>query len=210
MAALAWFDVGVTAPAATPDFRALLGPAAWLRLDPEVRRRFASGHGPVCYPGEMTLWCSPIGAVFAVLARALGGPLPAVLAVDAPAEVMVFADGRGGVVWQRRLELASGPVQIRSTKRCDSDGVLLECVDGGLGMVLALMEEDGALVFESRSYFLAFGRWRLPLPALLTPGRCRVVHRPVATDRFRFELDMTHPFWGTTFRQSGLFHDPEI
>ena len=124
--------------------------------------------------------------------------------------MQVYDDGTGGVVWERRLWLApEAPVLVRSTKRAGPAGTLLECVDGGLGMVLDVFEEAGALVFQSRAYFLTIGPWRLPLPALLTPGCCRVAHHAVGPGRFRFELDMHHPLWGTTFRQIGLFDDPE-
>ena len=54
------------------------------------------------------------------------------------------------------------------------DGSLLECVDGGLGMVLNVFEDGGALVFESRRFFLRLAGLRVPLPSLFTPGRCRV------------------------------------
>jgi hypothetical protein len=63
------------------------------------------------------------------------------------------------------------------------------------------------MVFTSRGFFLAVGRWRVPIPALLTPGRCRVEHRAIDAARFRFTLSMVHPLWGTTFRQTGVFTD---
>ncbi len=98
---------------------------------------------------------------------------------------------------------------MRSVKSAGPGGTVLERTDGGLGMVLDVTVEgaagDAALVFTSRSFFLAVGRWRVPIPASLTPGCCRVEHRAVDAERFRFTLTMTHPLWGTTFRQSGLF-----
>jgi hypothetical protein len=195
--------------APAPDFRRLVGAAGWMRLPQEVRRRFATDHASVRYPGRMTLWCSAVGWLCAALAKLFGGPLPLGRATDALAEVLVHADGRGGVVWDRALRPAGGaPLRVRSTKRLGDDGDLLECVDGGFGMVLAVTEEAGALVFTSRSYFLGH-RWRLPLPGLLTPGRCRVVHRSLGPRAFRFELEMVHPLWGATFRQTGVFTDPE-
>jgi Domain of unknown function (DUF4166) len=199
------------------DLSALLGARAWGRLRPAIRRRFASGHAaasPV-YRGTMALDRSAIGLLFALLALPFRAPLPWRRAEAAPAEVRVSEDDAGGVVWERWLDLGHGrpPVLIRSTKRLGADGALLECVEGGLGMVLALSEEDGALVFESRRYFLALGggAWRVPLPTLLTPGRCRVAHAEEGGDprRFRFTLEMRHPLWGVCFRQTGLFEDPQ-
>ena len=75
-------------------------------------------------------------------------------------------------------------------------------------MHLEVSVEDGALVFTSRGYFLLIGNVRIPVPAWLTPGTCRVEHRDVATGQFRFTLDMQHPLWGHTFHQTGVFNDP--
>ncbi len=205
---------GATHPAPL-DIPALVGAAGWARLCPAIRRRFAPGHAadaPV-YRGSLALDRSAIGAVFALFALILGAPLPLRRARDAPAEVRVREDGAGGVVWERWLQLAPGRTHcIRSTKRLGADGTLLECTEGGLGMVLAVFEAEGALVFESRAYVLDLfgGGWRIPLPALLTPGRCCVAHSAGegSENRFRFTMDMTHPLWGRCFHQTGVFEDP--
>lgn len=197
------------------DLSALLGAREWERLRPAIRRRFAAGHAAAApvYRGTMALGRSPVGLAFALLALPFRTPLPWRRAGAAPAEVRVRDDGAGGVVWERRLDLgaAGGPVLIRSTKRLGPDGALLECVEGGLGMMLALREENGALVFESLRYFVALGdAIRVPVPATLTPGRCRVTHAEEDGDprRFRFTLEMRHPLWGLCFHQTGVFEDP--
>lgn len=201
-------------PAADPDFPALVGAAAWMRLAPAIRRRFAPGHAdaPVAYPGRMRLERSFAGLLFALAAKLIGGPLPLAAAEDAHADVEVASDGRGGVIWTRRLRLSgSGPtLVVRSTKRRDARGRLLECVDGGLGMALDVFEQDKALVFQSRSYFLRILGARLPIPALATPGVCRVVHADLGGARFRFTLSFVHPVWGRTFVQDGVFADPHF
>ncbi len=205
-------DTG-TGRVAEPDFRDLVGPAGWDRLDADIQRRFSPGHAAtaILYRGRMDVERSMIGAVFAALALLIGAPLPVRRAMDAPTIVRVWDDRHGGVVWERRLHLRPNrpPACIRSTKRLGPTGALLECVDGGLGMVLAVFEQDRSLVFESRRYFFALGGMRIPIPAFLTPGRCRVTHAAVAPTRFRFTLEMDHPAWGRTFHQTGLFDDPE-
>ena len=60
------------------DLAALVGPAGWQRLPAAVRRRFGVGHGAATYVGRMTLRCSPVGRVFAALARVFGSPLSGV------------------------------------------------------------------------------------------------------------------------------------
>jgi hypothetical protein len=77
-------------------------------------------------------------------------------------------------------------------------------------MALDVFEEAGALVFQSRRFWLVVGRLRLPVPAWLSPGTCRVVHTDLGGGLFEFSLDMRHPVWGPTFHQSGVFADPVV
>ena len=198
------------APADVPspalDLAALVGPAGWSRLPPAVRRRFGVGHGAATYAGTMELRCSPVGRVFALLSRLFGSPLCGVSEAALPASVRVFDDGLGGMVWERHFDTHV----VRSTKQMGADGGLLERTDGGLSMRLRVFEQDGALVFESHRFLLLLGRLRVRVPALLTPGTCRVVHADLGGGRFRFDLDMVHPLWGCTFHQSGVFADPVV
>ena len=189
---------------------ALVGAAAWARLPAAVRRRFGVDHGAATYVGRMALRCSPVGRVFAALSRLFGSPLCGVTSAAVPTSVRVFDDGRGGMVWERSFHTAGGcaPRVVRSTKMSGADGGLLERTDGGLSMALDVFEERGALVFESRRFTLMLGRLRIPVPALLTPGTCRVTHTDLGDGLFRFDLDMVHPLWGHTFHQSGVFADP--
>ncbi len=78
-------------------------------------------------------------------------------------------------------------------------------------MSLDVFEEQGSLVFRSRRFWLLWGGLRIAVPALLTPGECRVTHTDLADlgpGLFRFTLSMVHPLWGETFHQSGVFADP--
>ena len=198
---------------ATPralDLPALVGASAWARLPAAVRRRFGVDHGAATYVGRMELRCSAAGRVFAALSRLFGSPLSGVTSDAVPTSVRVFDDGRGGMVWERSFHTAGAraPHVVRSTKQLGGDGGLLERTDGGLSMALDVFEERGALVFESRRFTLMLGRLRLPVPALLTPGTCRVTHTDLGDGLFRFDLDMVHPLWGHTFHQSGVFVDP--
>ncbi|MCK9688060.1 DUF4166 domain-containing protein [Scleromatobacter humisilvae] len=192
------------------DLPALVGPGAWARLPPAVRRRFGVDHGAATYVGRMELRCSPVGRVFAALSRLFGSPLSGVTSDAVPTSVRVFDDGRGGMVWERSFHTAGprAPHVVRSTKQLAADGGLVERTDGGLSMALDVFEERGALVFESRRFTLMLGRLRIPVPALLTPGTCRVTHTDLGDGLFRFDLDMVHPLWGHTFHQSGVFVDP--
>lgn len=205
-------DAAAARPAAL-DLPALVGADAWARLPAAVQRRFGVAHADTTYLGHMALGCSRIGAVYARLARLFGGPLTRIRASGVATSVRVTGNGRGGVVWERRFhrqgDRGRGPVRtVRSTKELGADGGLVERTDGGLSMALDVFEEDGSLVFQSRRYSLALGRWHLPVPAWLAPGTCRVVHTDLGHGLFRFTLSMRHPLWGETFHQSGVFADP--
>ena len=200
---------------ATPrglDLPSLVGAAGWARLPAAVQRRFGVAHGAATYVGRMELRCSPVGRVFAALSRLFGSPLSGVTSAAVPTSVRVFDDGRGGMVWERSFHTVGerAPHIVRSTKQLGTDGRLLERTDGGLSMALNVFEDRGALVFESRRFTLMLGRLRLPVPALLTPGTCRVTHTDLGDGLFRFDLDMVHPLWGRTFHQSGVFADPVV
>lgn len=197
------------APANKPlDLRAMLGASAWSRLPAAVQRRFAAGHGETRFTGSMDLHCSAAGRVFALLSRLLGSPLTGVRRCGVPCVVRVHGNDRGGVVWERRFALKGHDAVVRSTKEPGAGGQLFERTDGGLGMVLAVFEHEGSLVFESRRYALVLGRLCLWVPHWLTPGTCRVTHTDIGAGLFRFTLEMTHPLWGRTFHQAGVFIDP--
>lgn len=198
------------AAAATLDLPALVGAAGWARLPAAVQRRFGNAHADTTYLGRMDLRCSRVGRVYAWLAGLVGGPLPRFQTTALPTTVRVSHDGRGGVVWERRFHRggAQADCTVRSTKEIGAGGGLLERTDGGLSMALDVFEEDGSLVFRSSRYWLVLGALRLPVPALLTPGVCRVTHTDLGQGLFRFTLSMAHPLWGQTFHQSGVFADP--
>lgn len=194
-----------------PDFRALLGEAAWARLPDAVRVRFALGaHTQPCvYPGRMTVRASAAGWLIAQLCRLVGTPLAPWTGEDVAVEVTVAPHPRGGIDWSRLYGFAGhAPVRVASRKLTDETGALLEVVRGGLGLRLNVGEQDGALVFRSRGYVLRLGRATLPLPALLSPGQAWVEHRDLGAGAFRFSLRFQHPWLGETFFQTGVFRDP--
>lgn len=204
-------DAAPAHPAPALDLRAMVGAAAWARLPAAVQRRFGTTHADVAYEGQMDLRCSLVGHVYAALTRVWGGPLTHINTTALPATVRVSDNGCGGVVWERCFHTGtdSGAGRtVRSTKELGPDGRLLERTDGGLAMSLEVLEEDGALVFRSRRFWWVRGNLRIPVPALLTPGTCRVAHTDLGGGQFRFTLSMVHPWWGETFHQSGVFTDP--
>jgi hypothetical protein len=74
-------------------------------------------------------------------------------------------------------------------------------------MSLRVTVEAGALVFRSAAYFLELGRWRLPIPRALHPGRMQIEHRDEGGGSFAFTLELTHPFFGRLVQQIAIFRD---
>jgi hypothetical protein len=195
---------------ATPlEIETLLPREDWASLSADIRRRFAVHQAPIVYRGVLSVRRSWLGALFAWAATPLGRPLLNRNGEDIETEVHVYPDGHGGVVWERWMLEAGRPANcVRSTKSLGRRGTLEERTDRGLGMNLDVLVAKGALVFQSRGYFLQFGRFRLPLPAWATPGTCRVTHTSFSPHVFRFTLEMCHPLLGITFQQRGIFIDP--
>jgi hypothetical protein len=203
-------------PVATdePRFRALLDPADWAALPPPVRRRFSiklEHAQTLVYVGEVAeTRMSFAGRCFGWLGRLIGAPLPLEPGGRTAAAVMITEDETlGGQLWTRIYARPGKFAQvIHSAKRFTGSTGLEECVGAGVGMRLTLHVEHRALVFRSAGYFLALGSRRLPLPALLMPGRMEIVHREERGGHFSFTLTVTHPWFGAMIRQVAFFHDP--
>lgn len=197
------------APAASGGFRALLGEAAWARLDPAVRARFATAPRPGevrRYAGVMTqVRRSRAGWLIAQACRLVGSPLVAQAGIDVPTLVEVYADPAGrGVVWDRLYRFPHRRALATSRKHVTRNG-LLECATRGFAMRLTLREADGALHFVSTGFQWRHGRLRLSVPAWLSPGHMHVSHASEGGGLFRFTLRVAHPLFGETFYQDGLF-----
>ena len=200
---------------ADPTFRRLLGDAAWHRLHPAVRARFAVKPAP----GEVLIFTGTMGVVrrswfgwlMAQICRLVGTPLVSHQGRNVPAHVRVSSGPGGGIIWERRYTFdGTKPVTVRSTKRPDPPTGLLECVGYGLGMRLRLFERDGALHFVSVGYCLDIGRRRVDIPDLLTPGEAHVVHKDEGAGWFRFTLRFRHRWFGETCYQEGVFRQVEV
>jgi len=201
--------------ATDPTFRRLLGEAAWQRLNPNVRARFAvkPDAGQVfVFTGAMdVVRRSWFGWLLGHICRLIGSPVTPRQGRNVPTAVHIYRSSRGdGIVWERRYDFSGGsPVVVSSTKRADPPDGLLECASRGFAMRLRLFERDGAIHFASTGYCLELGRWRLPIPSLLTPGAAHVVHSDEGNGWFRFTMSFRHRLFGETYFQQGLFHQTD-
>ncbi len=204
----------------TPDvmladlrFRALLSSDDWALLPPATRKRFSkrlAGGDTAVYAGEVVeVAFSRAGWWLAQIARLIGGPLPVSADTRVPSIVTVTEDtATGGQVWTRIYARRNGfPQVIHSAKRFAGPTGLEEYVGCGVGMALRIVVDDGALEFRSAHYFLQLGRFKLKLPAWLTPGALTVTHTDRGDGAFQFTLDIVHPRFGRLVRQIAVFRE---
>ena len=101
--------------------------------------------------------------------------------------------------------IAAAVAVVRSTKRCDGRGALIEELPCGLSMPLAVFERGGVLHFLSSSYYFRCLGLKLTVPAALPPGRTHVEHIDEGGGWFRFTMSVSHPWLGEVYFQTGRF-----
>ena len=128
----------------------------------------------------------------------IGGPLPTGCETGVPIIVTVTEDAAsGGQIWTRICARRNGfPQVIHSAKRFAGPTGLEEYVGFGVSMALLISVANEALCFRSAGYCAAdSGRFRLPLPELLTPGDLTVTHADLGGGTFPFHArDRPSPF----------------
>ncbi|MES2822344.1 MAG: DUF4166 domain-containing protein [Pseudomonadota bacterium] len=187
--------------------------AEWHCLNANVQGRFANEPAlteQIFYRGTMeTVECSFFGKVFAQLTRLVVNPLTPYEGKNVPLDVILYRKaGLPGVYWQRTYYHAGrASYTVTSVKGQGNNGRLTESVGAGFGMELSVAAEEGSLVFRSTRYIWTLGKFRVPLPHLLTPGETRVTHQDLGDGSFRFTISMDHLCLGRTFYQTGVFRE---
>jgi Domain of unknown function (DUF4166) len=187
--------------------QSVLGPAAWARLPPAVRVRFAEPAVAVDYVGNFdVVRASWLGRLLAFACLLLGTPVVPRTGQKVPAIVHVSPTSEG-VAWNREYRWPNaGACLVRSTKVIDGRAGLVERLPARLCMPLNVFERRGVLHFVSRGYYFDFGEsFRVPLPSLLSPGTTHVEHIDESDGWFRFTMTVTHPLFGEMFYQTGRF-----
>ena len=194
-------------------FKKILG-AEWQRLHPDIQRRFDKNPlpgKPLYYTGVLTeLRCSRIGRLLGLITMPLiKGALIPFNDADFPVDIQVYSKAGSPAIFKQRIYRLNGrrPIQFTSWMEEGRAGDVLEFVGAGLGMKLRLQVDESNLHFTSDGYFWQIGRWRLPLPDLLTPGKTFLWHRNDDPSQFNIRIEIRHKLFGTTFVQAGVFHE---
>ena len=194
-------------------FRKILG-ERWRELHPDIQHRFCKNPlpgKPLHYTGTLQeLTCSSMGKVLGYLTMPMiQGALMPYNDANFPVDIAVYSKENCASIFKQRIYRLNGrkPVQFTSFMRESPSGEVLEYVGMGLGMKLLLDVRDGNLHFESDGYFWeVFGK-RIPLPAVLTPGKTYLCHRNNSADQFDIRIEIRHALFGTTFTQAGVFRE---
>jgi hypothetical protein len=197
------------------NYRSLLGDDAWARLHPDIQMRFSTkyAHRSVTYRGVMTqIYLSRSGKLLAHLCRLIGTPLALYSGIGIPVEVKVYPHRKlGGMTWDRYYHYPNKKInRVKSTKCIQKDNRLIEVTGSGFGMYLTVYEKNSAIYFESTQYFLQLGQFKIPIPALLTPGKTIVRQSVIIDGEFAFRFEAVHPWLGKVFEQCGYFQETAI
>ncbi len=201
------------APGDHPGIRHVIGEAAWRRLPPAVRVRFAEGARGVDYVGTFEIVrASRLGRVIAHLGRLIGTPVVPWVGTCMAAVVHVGPTS-DGVAWSREYLRPNGDsCLVRSVKVVTPSLELVERLPAGLCMPLSVYVSDETLHFVSRGYYFRIGlprgrELRLQLPEWCSPGETHVEHVDEADGWFRFTMTVTHRRFGELFYQTGRFRE---
>ncbi|MEC5159736.1 MULTISPECIES: DUF4166 domain-containing protein [unclassified Janthinobacterium] len=194
-------------------FKRILG-AEWGKLHPDIQRRFGKNPAPglpLYYRGELSeLRSSRIAKLLGYLSMPLiQGALIPYDDAHFPVDIQVYSKPGCAFIFKQRIYRLTRRKAIRFTSymRESEKGEVLEYVGMGLGMKLLLAVRDGNLHFTSDGYFWDILGWRMPLPAILTPGTTFLRHCNDNPQQFNIRIDIEHCLFGRTFTQVGVFRE---
>lgn len=194
-------------------FKKILG-SAWGGLHPDIQARFDKNPlpgKPLHYRGRLSeLTCSKLGRLLGYLTMPLiKGALMPYNDADFPVDIQVYSKPDCASIFKQRIYRLNvrKPVMFTSFMAESSKGEVLEYVGMGLGMKLVLDVRDGNLHFESDGYFWEVFGVRIPLPAMITPGKTFLCHRNNHANQFDIRIEIRHALFRTMFTQVGVFRE---
>lgn len=177
----------------------------WPKLAPVIRRHYGiSPSGGVVMTGRMQVRFPRRIAPMVVLGRVFGA-LVHRRGEDIAVEVTNAFEGEA-MIWRRVFRFSDGRVVTFSSRMCHAGGnEIIEFVRFGLGVRMALSQENGALLFSGRGYVWQIGPLRLKLPGWLFLGADRTCETPLSETEFEVDFTIDHRLWGRTYNYGGRF-----
>ena len=194
------------------DFRSHVK-EGWENVHPAIRARMdklLTSKKAVTFKGYGCVKRSKMGWVFAHLAKILGSPLVWKEGKNVKITVQVAPTKNGLRCWHRLFQFEDGWEQlVQTTKVVDSKFGFLDAVgangEKALATKMNVWAEGNSLYFTSTTYLLRFKFCTIHVPSIFTPGTLFAEHRDEGNGNFRYIFKFTHPLWGETFYQDGIF-----
>jgi hypothetical protein len=183
----------------------------WDRLDDIVKQ-----HYDIC-PGENTtlnlrgemseVYHSNIAKLYLLPGRIFGALVP-YRGKNVPTLVRNWTstNNYNAMFWYRTLHFPDRPEVIFQSRMEHLGGnEIVEYVKYGMGMRMALFEEQRALVYKGLGYVLCIGRVKIPIPNWMILGSATIVEKAITDKLLHLDFEIRHPLFGKTFSYSGDF-----
>jgi hypothetical protein len=150
---------------------------------------------------------SPIAKLFLLPGRIFGALVP-YKGINIPTEVKNWttAENKAAMFWYRTLVFPNkAPVIFKSRMEHIKDNEIIEYVRFGMGIRMAISENDEALIFKSIGYVWKIGGFKIPIPTWAILGDAEIIEKAMPDNRFYIDFNMIHPLFGKTFSYSGVY-----
>jgi hypothetical protein len=158
--------------------------------------------------GEMSeVYHSKIAKLFLLPGRIFGALVP-YRGKNIPTVVKNWTSSSNSkaMYWYRTLHFPNrSPVIFQSRMEHLKENKIVEYVRYGLGIRMALFEEDQALVYKSQGYILKLGELKLTIPDWMILGHARIVEKALTEKMLHLDFEIVHPLFGKTFSYTGVF-----
>ena len=140
------------------------------------------------------------GRIFGALVPYRGKNIPTIV------KNTTTTNNKRAMFWHRTLNFPNRPeVVFQSRMEYLADNEIIEYVKYGMGIRMALYEENRALVYKGLGYVLKIGRMRLPIPNWLILGSATIVEKALSEQLLHLDFKIIHPLFGKTFSYTGEF-----
>lgn len=191
-----------------PVFQTILG-SDWNSLGGIVRRHYflrPKSKDYMCVTGEMSevhhstvaKLLIPFGLLFGAVIPFRGSCIPTDVHYNSSPE-------NSNIYWDRVFKFDNRDFHFKSHMEPVGANEAIEFVRFGVGILLHVSVENGALVFRDTGYIWRLRDYDIPIPGRWLMGRVYVEERPIDDDRFSMKMTLTHPLFGILFRYSGRF-----
>ena len=183
----------------------------WDELSHIVKRHYDITPGKnisLTLRGEMSeVYHSKIAKLFLLPGRIFGALVP-YRGKNIPTIVKNWTSGGNdkAMFWYRTLHFPNkSPVIFQSRMEHLTDNEIIEYVKYGMGIRMALFEQDSSLVFKGLGYVWKIGDLTILIPNWMILGDAVIVEKAISEEALHLNFEIVHPVFGKTFSYTGIF-----